>query len=118
MLKKETALLLSLLFAGAFLFYLFSSQLSAVSEGVSVHPAHFYHAEDARVDINLADAEELQQLPGIGPALAEAIILWREEHGLFRSAEDLLDVPGIGEKTVSGLRDYIITGGYDEDTGS
>lgn len=60
---------------------------------------------DGRVDLNSADQAALESLPRIGPALAERIIAWREENGRFRSVDDLLAVPGIGEKLLAGLRD-------------
>ena len=56
------------------------------------------------VNINTADAEELETLTGIGPALAQAIIDYRAGHGAFRSAEDLLLVKGIGEAKLEGFR--------------
>ena len=56
------------------------------------------------VNINTADAEELETLTGIGPSLAQAIIDYRAEHGAFRSAEDLLLVKGIGEAKLEGFR--------------
>ncbi len=56
------------------------------------------------VDINRASAEELQTLPGIGPALAARVVAWRAEHGPFRSADELEKVPGIGAKTATRLR--------------
>jgi len=59
------------------------------------------------LDINRATAAELEKLPGIGPALARRIVEWREIHGPFRSVEDLLQVPGIGPKTLEGIRDKI-----------
>jgi competence protein ComEA len=57
------------------------------------------------VDVNLADATQLQTLPGIGPVLAERIVGWRTEHGAFASVDDLLDVPGIGPAVLSRIRD-------------
>lgn len=60
---------------------------------------------DDRVDLNTADQAALESLPRIGPALAERIIAWREENGRFQSVDDLLAVPGIGEKLLAGLRD-------------
>ena len=60
------------------------------------------------VNINTATAEELDVLPGIGPALAGRIIAYREEHGPFAAAEDLLEVSGIGETVLDGLRDQIV----------
>lgn len=50
------------------------------------------------VDLNTADAETLQTLPGIGPAKAAAIIAYREEHGPFAALQDVADVPGISEQ--------------------
>jgi competence protein ComEA len=60
---------------------------------------------DDRVDLNTADQAALETLPRIGPALAERIISWRDENGRFGSVDDLLAVPGIGEKLLAGLRD-------------
>lgn len=59
-----------------------------------------------RVRINSASASELQQLPGIGPALAQRIVETRKG-GRFTSADDLLRVPGIGKAKLAKLRDYV-----------
>ena len=66
------------------------------------------------IDINTADSETLQTLPGIGPKRAEDIIAYRESHGAFRIVEELTDVPGIGEETLSGLIEYVTTGEVQE----
>ena len=58
------------------------------------------------VRINSASVSELQQLPGIGPALAQRIVDTRSR-GRFTSAEDLLRVPGIGKAKLAKLRDYV-----------
>ena len=58
------------------------------------------------VRINSASASELQQLPGIGPALAQRIVETRN-NGRFTSADDLLRVPGIGKAKLAKLRDYV-----------
>lgn len=58
------------------------------------------------VRINSASASELQQLPGIGPALAQRIVETRSR-GRFTSTEDLLRVPGIGKAKLAKLRDYV-----------
>ena len=62
---------------------------------------------DGTVDLNTADQAALEELPGIGPALAERIVAWREDNGRFRTVDDLLAVPGIGEKVLEGLRDAV-----------
>lgn len=62
---------------------------------------------DDLIDLNTADQAALETLPRIGPALAERIISWREENGRFQSVDDLLSVPGIGEKLLAGIRDGV-----------
>ena len=63
------------------------------------------------VDINTAGPEELMTLPGIGEKRAQAIVDWREEHGPFEYVEDLIQVPGIGEGILGGLIDLVTAGG-------
>jgi competence protein ComEA len=62
-------------------------------------------AGTAPVDINAASAAQLEELPGVGPATAAAIIAHREQNGPFASVDDLLDVRGIGEAKLDALRD-------------
>ena len=62
------------------------------------------------IDINAASTEELQQLMGIGPALAQAIVDYRTEHGPFASVDELLYVSGIGEGKLSGIRSDVTVG--------
>ncbi|MBR3631202.1 MAG: helix-hairpin-helix domain-containing protein [Oscillospiraceae bacterium] len=59
------------------------------------------------VDLNTADAETLQQIPGIGEVTAAAIISYREAHGGFRNREELLQVHGIGEGRYHEMLGYI-----------
>jgi len=59
------------------------------------------------VAINRADLAELMRLPGIGEQRAQAILTYRAENGLFRTPEELLQVPGIGEALLAGMRDLI-----------
>jgi len=61
----------------------------------------------AAVDLNTATAEQLDTLPGVGPATAAAIIAHREQHGPFTSVDQLLDVRGIGEAKLEQLRDLV-----------
>lgn len=62
-------------------------------------------AAGTAVDINRASATELESLPGIGPALAQRIIAWRETEGPFGAVDDLLAVSGIGPSVLEGLRE-------------
>lgn len=64
-------------------------------------------AAGGTVDLNAATAEQLDALPGVGPVTAAAILEWREQNGRFSAVDDLLDVSGIGEKTLERLRDLV-----------
>jgi comEA protein len=63
-----------------------------------------------KININTADAEELTKLPGIGPTKAQNIIDYRNKNGRFSSVDDLLNVKGIGEKTLEKLRNSVTIG--------
>lgn len=82
-----------------------------VSSGyqVSASEAASDRSQVGKVNINTADAEELDTLPGIGPVLAARIVAWRTENGAFKTAEELLEVEGIGPSTLENLRESIIT---------
>lgn len=62
------------------------------------------------VDINTADAAALEQIKGIGPAKAQAIIDYRTQNGPFANTADLVKVPGIGAKTVEQIGDQVTVG--------
>ncbi len=59
------------------------------------------------IHINTASQSDFETLPRIGPALADRIVAFRDDQGPFASVEGLLDVPGIGELTLAGMRDKI-----------
>jgi competence protein ComEA len=59
------------------------------------------------VNINAANSEELQQVPGIGPATAEKILQMRKSYGTFKSVDDLLSIKGIGKKRLEKMRRYL-----------
>lgn len=61
----------------------------------------------AKININTANANMLQNLPGIGPVLSERIIEYRNQNGLFVVIDDIIDVSGIAEKKYEGIKDQI-----------
>ena len=63
-----------------------------------------------KVDINTATADQLQQLNGVGPALAQRIVADRQANGPFKTVEDLKRVSGIGDKKFASLADSICVG--------
>ena len=62
---------------------------------------------DGRININTADEKALDELPGVGPAMAKRIIEYRETQGMFRSPEDLKKVRGIGEAKFEKMKDRV-----------
>lgn len=86
--------------------------LEKIEEYVTVNPQNVQNSTDSKnrivsekqlLNVNLASQEELERLPGIGPIKAKAIVDFREKNGPFKSVEDLVRVPGIGEKTLEKL---------------
>lgn len=82
-------------------------QLVVPAEGEVPTAAQPGVTTDGRVDLNTADAETLETLPRIGPAMAQRIVDHRSAHGPFASADDLLAVSGIGAKTLEALRPLV-----------
>src|SRR6266478_3740232 len=62
------------------------------------------------ININAANSEELQQVPGIGPATADKILQMRKSYGSFKSVDDLLSIKGIGKKRLEKMRKYLTVG--------
>lgn len=60
------------------------------------------------IDLNLANAKELQELPGVGPVTAQRIIDMRQKSGRFHRVEDLLAIRGISQKRLDAMRPYVI----------
>jgi competence protein ComEA len=61
-----------------------------------------------KVNLNTATVEQLQVLPGVGPALAKAIVDYRAKAGKFSKIEELLNVKGVGEKKFQQIKDRLV----------
>jgi competence protein ComEA len=64
-------------------------------------------APEQPVNLNTATLEQLDQLDGVGPATAQKILDYRQEHGGFGSVDELDQIPGIGEKRLASLREHV-----------
>jgi len=64
-------------------------------------------AQTVKVNINTATAEELTVLKHVGEALSQRIVEYREEHGAFKSPEDIVKVPGVGQRVYEANKDII-----------
>jgi len=83
----------------------------AISFGNAVLPARGEKHPPARpVDLNAATLKELEELPGIGPVMAQRIIDTRQKSGRFHRVEDLLAIRGISQKKLEALRPYVVIG--------
>lgn len=77
---------------------------------VTTAPRETAASAGAMVNINTASTEELNAIPGIGPALARRIVEYRKAHGPFAKVDDLLAVKGIGPKMLAKIRDRLTVG--------
>jgi competence protein ComEA len=82
-------------------------QILVPVEGAAPHPVPAPGDPGGKVNLNTASSAELETLPRIGPATAERILAWRETNGRFGSVDDLLNVPGIGDKTFESLKELV-----------
>lgn len=74
-------------------------------ENVSANPVQ--PAKNGKINLNSASAEELETLEGIGPVLAQRIVAYRNQAGVFSSVAELSQVDGIGEKTLAMLQEKV-----------
>jgi len=83
------------------------AQNKAVQKQEKAQVQQVQQSEQAKLNINTATQADLEKLPGIGPALAERIIKYREEHGPFKTIDEIQNVKGIGKKKFETIKDLI-----------
>lgn len=81
--------------------------LNESSAGTSTGTQVSAGADDDRVNLNTAGTAELMTLPGIGEAKAASIVAYRESHGAFGTAEEIMNVEGIKEGVYNRIKEYI-----------
>jgi len=81
----------------------------AVQTGSQVTGTGTSGSAGALININSANASDLDALPGVGPVMSSRIISWRTENGGFKSVDDLQQVPGIGPKVFANLKPLVCT---------
>ncbi len=85
-----------------------SHSKSARSGGQSGHASSkFSDPAQGQINLNTADAAQLQHIPGIGPAMAERILAYRRTAGTFQTTDDMLQIPGIGVKKFEKMKAYL-----------
>lgn len=82
-------------------------QLIVASTLKSVNEQFQLPTQPSLLSLNQASAKQLEDLPGVGPALAGRMVDWRTANGGFKSKEDLLNVSGIGDKLYAGIKDLV-----------
>lgn len=82
--------------------------LGLVFSSVSVMAQKSSHPSTEKINLNSATVEQLQTLPGVGPATAKAIVEHRTKSGKFNRIEEIINVKGIGEKKFQKIKDRLI----------
>lgn len=82
-----------------------AAQIAEIEKKITIERS-FY--QEGKLLLNDAPKEKLMELPGVGPALADRIIEYREKNGPFRDVNELLQIKGIGNKKLNGFRTQVI----------
>jgi competence ComEA-like helix-hairpin-helix protein len=98
---------LAVILAALFLFFVLEIWVSRRHSAAIVIDRKAEKQQGYRIDVNQATVYELIHLPDIGPALAERIVQYRDQHGPFRALEDLRQVGGIGPQTLKSMAPYL-----------
>lgn len=108
--SEKPIIILAVIFSLAIVLFNFFDLTVDKSEkyAFSLQKAQSYE-EVTMVNINTADVEELKQLPNVGVKIAQNIVEYREEHGSFKTVEEIKNVSGIGEQSYIILRPLITT---------
>ena len=84
-----------------------NKEIETITESAEQNATYENETATKKVNINKADIDELQELPGIGESTAQKIINYREENGKFKQIEDIMNVPGIGEAKFENIKENI-----------
>ncbi len=84
-----------------------NGMLTRSSQFYEVPPEQTHFSGSSLLNLNAVTSRELASLPGIGTVLAERILEYRKTNGVFRNIEEVMNVPGIGEKKFQGIKEFI-----------
>ncbi len=104
--KKVLLFVFSCLFVGIITSWYFKSHPKSMTVPLNLKERTLMSKEP--IDINTADFNQLNSIPGIGPTLAESILDYRKDNGSFKEIDDLLKVKGIGKKKLEKIKPCII----------
>jgi len=99
-------LVVTVLVGGAFYASRVSERAPQVVYSASLEEVETEARDSLQVNINTADAEELDELPEVGPATADSIVEYRRVNGSFRSVDELEEIPGIGPATLEEIEPF------------
>ena len=99
-------LIVAFLFGGAFYASRGTEKAPKVVYSASLEDIRAEADQPLKVNLNDADVDELDELPGVGPSTAQKILDYRESNGMFRTVDDLEQVSGIGPKTLEKIKPF------------